>query len=76
MFPQILGLYTRVFKLLIDKMFRRFWSQGSKGLRIALVKGMAVLDRLGHYCFIRASKALVPLVLKPFKTVESLKKGV
>jgi hypothetical protein len=63
-----------VFKLLINKMFRRFWSQKSKGLKIALTKSVTVLDQLGYYCFTKASKALVPLVLKPFKTVKSLKK--
>jgi hypothetical protein len=75
MFPQILGLYTHVFKLLINKMFKRFWSQRSKSLKIALAKGVTALDRLGYYYFTEAPKALVPLVLKPLKTVESLKKG-
>jgi hypothetical protein len=37
---------------------------------------MAALDQLGYYCFTEAAKALVPLVLKPLKTVKSLKKGV
>jgi hypothetical protein len=74
-FPQILDLYICVFKLLINKMFRRFWSQGFKGLKIAFTKGVAVLDRLGHYCFTKAPKALVPSVLKPLKTIESLKKN-
>jgi hypothetical protein len=64
-----------VFKLLINKMFKRFWSQGFKSLKIALIKGVAVLDQLGHYCFIKALKALVLLVLKPLKTVKSLKKS-
>jgi hypothetical protein len=32
-------------------------------------------DRLGHYCFTGASKALVSSVLGPLKTMESLKKG-
>jgi hypothetical protein len=75
MFLQILSLYIRVFKLLINKMFKRFWSQRFKSLKIALVKGMTVLDQLGYYCFIKAAKALVLSVLKPFKTVRSLKKG-
>jgi hypothetical protein len=64
-----------VFKLLIDKMFKHFRSQRSKGLKIALAKGIATLDQLGHYCFTGAAKALVPSVLKPLKTVRSLKKG-
>jgi hypothetical protein len=64
-----------MFKLLINKIFKRFWSQESKGLKIALIKGVAVLDQLGHYCFTRAAKALMPLVLKPLKTVRSLKKS-
>jgi hypothetical protein len=63
-----------MFKLLINKMFRRFWSQGSKSLKIALAKDIAALDRLGYYYFIRAPKALVLSVLKPLKTVKSLKK--
>jgi hypothetical protein len=74
-FPQIFGLYARVFKLLINKMFKRFRSQGFKSLKIALTEGVAALDRLGHYCFTGAAKALVPSVLKPLKTVRSLKKG-
>jgi hypothetical protein len=74
-FLQILGLYARVFKLSMDKMFKCFRLRGSKGLRIALAEGVAALDRLGHYCFTGASKVLVQLVLKPLKTVESLKKG-
>jgi hypothetical protein len=56
-------------------MFKRFWLQGSKGLRIALAEKVAVLDRLGHYCFTKAAKALVLLVLKLLKTVRSLKKS-
>jgi hypothetical protein len=59
----------------MDEMFKRFRSWGSKGLRIALAEGVAALDRLGYYCFTGASKVLVQLVLKPLKTVESLKKG-
>jgi hypothetical protein len=43
-FPQILGLYICVFKLLINKMFRRFWSQGFKGLKIALAESVAMLN--------------------------------
>jgi hypothetical protein len=63
-----------MFKLLINKIFKRFWSQRSKGLKIAFTEGIAMLDQLGYYCFTKAAKALVLLVLKPFKTVRNLKK--
>ena len=66
-FPQILGSFARVFELALGEMLRRFRAQGSQGLGIAL-SGVAALNRLGHYCFTGASKALVGLVLGPFKT--------
>jgi hypothetical protein len=75
-FLQILKLFARVFKLIIDKMLKRFWAQKSKGLNIALAEGVTALDRLGHYCFTGAFKVLVRSVLRPLKTLKSLKKGV
>jgi hypothetical protein len=41
---------------------------------MAFTKGVAVLDWLSYYCFIKAFKALVLSVLKPLKIVKSLKK--
>jgi hypothetical protein len=74
-FPQILGSFARVFELAIDEMLVRFRAQGSKGLGLALAEGVAAFDRLGHYCFTGSSKALISSVLKPLKTMDSLRRG-
>jgi hypothetical protein len=74
-FPQILGTFARVFELAVDEMLQRFRAQGCQGLGIALAEGVAALDRLGHYCFTGAPKALVSSVLGPLKTMDSLRSG-
>jgi hypothetical protein len=74
-FPQILSTFARVFELAIDEMLKRFRAQGSKGLGIALAEGVAALDRLGHYCFTGEAKVLLSSVLRPLKTIDSLRNG-
>jgi hypothetical protein len=74
-FPQILSTFARVFELAIDEMLKRFRTQGSKGLGIALAEGVAALDRLGHYCFTGKAKVLLSSVLRPLKTIDSLRNG-
>jgi hypothetical protein len=74
-FPGILGAFARVFGLAMDEMLHRFRSQGSTGLGLALAEGVAVLDRLGHYCFTGSRSVLMSSVLKPLRTMDGLEKG-
>jgi hypothetical protein len=74
-FPQILGSFARVFELAMDEMLARFRAQGSKGLGVALAEGVAALDRLGHYCFTGSTKVLMSSILKPLRTMDSLRRG-
>ena len=74
-FPKILSSFARLFELAMDEMLARFQAQGSTGLGLALSEGVAAVDRLGHYCFTGSSKALISSVLKPLRTIDSLRQG-
>jgi hypothetical protein len=55
----------------MTEMQRRYETQGSKGLGIALAEGVAALDRLGHYCFTGSPKALMPSVMDTLGSINS-----
>jgi hypothetical protein len=74
-FPRILGSFARMFEVALDEMFVRFRAQGSTGLGVALSEGVAVLDRLGNYCFTGSPQVLMPSVMKPLRTIDSLRRG-
>jgi hypothetical protein len=74
-FPGIMCSFSRVFELAMDEMYRRYTVQGSKGLEVGCAEGVAALDRLGNYCFTGAPTALMPSVLKPLGTMDSIQNG-
>jgi len=74
-FPKILSSFARLFELAMEEMQRRYKTQGSKGLGVGLAEGVAALDRLRHYCFTGSLKALMPSVLRPLQTIDSIEKG-
>lgn len=74
-FPGILCSYAKLFELALGEMDQRFQARGTKGLDIALSESIAVLDRLGHFCFTGDPRVLPNTVLGPLVTMESLKKG-
>ncbi|EXL65180.1 hypothetical protein FOPG_18585 [Fusarium oxysporum f. sp. conglutinans race 2 54008] len=50
-FPTILCSFAKLFELGLAEMHRRFLARAEKGLDLALSEAVAVLDRLGNYCF-------------------------
>jgi hypothetical protein len=74
-FPTILCSFARIFELALDEMRKRYRAAGSVGLGLGLAEGVAALDRMGHYCFTGASKALMPTVMELLGTMESLQSG-
>jgi hypothetical protein len=74
-FPTILCSFATIFELALDEMRKRYRATGSVGLGLGLAEGVAALDRMGHYCFTGASKALVPTVMELLGTMESLRSG-
>lgn len=74
-FLQILGSFRLLFNQELGEMFRRFREQGPQGLGVALLEGVADLNRLGHYCFAGSSKTLASSVLEPLKVIGRPKKG-
>jgi len=71
-FPQVLGSFARLFELAIDELHGRFQVQQPHGLSVALCEGVAAIDRLAHYCFTGCKKVLVPSVMGPLGTLNSL----
>jgi len=71
-FPTILCSFSRIFELALDEMCRRYRAESSTGLGMGLAEGVAALDRMGHYCFTGVAKALMPAVMGPLGTIESL----
>ncbi|KAJ6436869.1 MHYT domain signaling protein [Purpureocillium lavendulum] len=74
-FPGVLCSFARLFETALGEMDRRFQTRGSEGLDLALSEGVAVLDRLGNYCFTGDARVLPKTVLNPLVTMESLRKG-
>lgn len=74
-FPSILVAFSTVFKLAIKEMEQRFCNQGSKGLGLALLEGVAAIDRLGNFCFTGDPCVLPYRVFRPLETMESLRRG-
>jgi hypothetical protein len=54
-------------------MYRRFLARAEKGLNLALLEAIAVLDRLGNYYFIGDIRVLMTTMLRPLLTIDSLK---
>lgn len=75
LFPGILASYARLFELALGELARRFQARGDRGLTLALSEAVAVLDRLGSYCFTGDPRGLVPTIMGPLMTMESLRKG-
>ncbi len=71
-FPSILRSFVKIFGLTIDKIYTRFKAKGLKGLSIALVKGISILDHLGSYYFTRFPKSFIGLVLSPLGTINGI----
>lgn len=74
-FPGVLCSFARLFELALGEMDRRFRAKGEEGLDLALSEGIAVLDRLGNFCFTGDPRVLPSTVLGPLVTMESLRKG-
>jgi hypothetical protein len=72
-FPTILCSYAKLFELGLAEMHRRFLARAEKGLDLALSEAVAVLDRLGNYCFTGDTRVLMTTVLRPLLTMDSLK---
>ncbi|RTE73082.1 hypothetical protein BHE90_012476 [Fusarium euwallaceae] len=74
-FPNVLCSFARLFELTLAEMHQRFQARADKGLDLALSEAVAVLDRLGNYCFTGDSRVLMSTVLRPLFTTDSLKLG-
>ncbi|KAF4469664.1 hypothetical protein FALBO_3433 [Fusarium albosuccineum] len=74
-FPNVLCSFARLFELALAEMHKRFQARADKGLDLALAEAVAVLDRLGNYCFTGDSRVLMNTVLRPLFTADSLKLG-
>lgn len=74
-FPGILCSYARLFEVALGEMDQRFRARGEAGLEVALAEAVAILDRLGNYCFTGDPRVLATAVLGPLLTIESLRKG-
>lgn len=74
-FPGVLAGFARVFELALKAMEDRFHADGGEGLGMALSEGVAALDRLGNFCFTGDPSVLPARVMKPLKTMESLRDG-
>lgn len=74
-FPGILCSFARLFEVAFGEMERRFRAKGAEGLDLALCESIAVLDRLGNYCFTGDPRVLPSTVLGPLVTMESIRKG-
>ncbi|KFA80281.1 hypothetical protein S40288_10266 [Stachybotrys chartarum IBT 40288] len=74
-FPGILCGFARLFEVAMGEMDRRFRLKGAEGLDLATCESIAVLDRLGNYCFTGDPRVLPKTVLGPLVTMESLSKG-
>lgn len=74
-FPRILGSFARMFEVAMDEMLLRFRAQESTGLGVALSEGVAALDRLGNHCFTGSPQVLMSSVMKPLRTIDSLRRG-
>ncbi|KAG8664931.1 uncharacterized protein FPOAC1_012908 [Fusarium poae] len=72
-FPTILCSFAKLFELGLAEMHRRFLARAEKGLDLALSEAVAVLDRLGNYCFTGDTRVLMTTVFRPLLTTESLK---
>ena len=74
-FPNVLGSFAHMFELAMAEMERRFQAKGADGLDLAQSEAIAVLDRLGNFCFTGDPRVLPSTVLGPLITMESLRKG-
>lgn len=74
-FPHILSSLARVFELIVEEIQRRHIQQKEQGLRLALLEGIATVDRLGKYCFTGNPQVLPRKVFALTGTLESLSKG-
>jgi hypothetical protein len=74
-FPGVLCAYARLFEVAMGEMDRRFRLKGAAGLDLATCESIAVLDRLGNYCFTGDPRVLPKTVLDPLVTTESISKG-
>lgn len=74
-FPGVLCSFARMFELTLGEMDQRFVAKGDEGLDLALCESVAVLDRLGNYCFTGDPRVLPSTVLEPLITMESIRRG-
>jgi hypothetical protein len=72
-FLTILYSYAKLFELGLAEIYRRFLAWAKKGLNLALLEAIAVLDRLGNYYFTGDIRVLITTVLRPLLTIDSLK---
>ncbi|EGU86075.1 hypothetical protein FOXB_03407, partial [Fusarium oxysporum f. sp. conglutinans Fo5176] len=72
-FPTILCSFAKLFELGLAEMHRRFLARAEKGLDLALSEAVAVLDRLGNYCFTGDTRVLMTTIFRPLLTMDSLK---
>ncbi|KAG6105357.1 hypothetical protein E4U14_005153 [Claviceps sp. LM454 group G7] len=71
-FPGILCGFARHFQVSLEEMERRYAETGDEGLTLASCEAIALLDRLGEYCFTGDPAVLPYTVLEPLGTMKSI----
>ncbi|KAF6791707.1 hypothetical protein CMUS01_16213 [Colletotrichum musicola] len=74
-FPHVLCSFATIFEVALAEMDQRFRARGDKGLGIALAEAVAILDRLGSFCFTGDQRVLPRRALRPLLTTEALQKA-
>jgi hypothetical protein len=68
----VLASFATLFAKAINSIYLWFEAIGSKGLCVALLEGVLVLDCLGSYCFTGFLKLLMGLVLALLGIIDSI----
>jgi hypothetical protein len=74
-FPGVLRGYATLFEMALHEMITRFDRAGPAGLTLGDAEAVALLDRLGNYCFTGDGRVLPTAVLRPLRTLDSLRLG-
>lgn len=74
-FPGVLEAFAGLFDVAVREMEDRHRLAGTAGLSLADAEGLALIDRLGNYCFTGDPRVLPGRVLRPLRTMQSLQSG-